>query len=108
METECGADHPKGRDRHAQLCRRADALRPDVPGRRLGAHRAADRSKRSQSRDRRRLAFVARAFGILSLRAARSVELLFGELSTACLAGPAVLMVDDVHAAQIQYAKFIR
>ena len=43
VDAERGARHREERDEHAQLCRRADAVRTSVPGRRCRAHRAADR-----------------------------------------------------------------
>ena len=50
----------------AQLRRRADALRPAVPGRRRRAHRAADRRQGPEPRRQRRALSVAGAARVLS------------------------------------------
>ena len=49
-----GADPREGRDRDAQLRRRADAARPPLPRGRRRAHRPADRREGAEPRDRRR------------------------------------------------------
>ena len=68
LAAERGTDLSEGRDRDAELRRRADALRPSVPRRRRGAHRAADRRQGPQPGDGGRLSPVVRARGALPRR----------------------------------------
>ena len=65
-------DPSEGRHRDAQLRRRADAVRPPVPGRRRRPHRAAHRRQRPQSRRRRRAHSGARAGAPVSRPAPRN------------------------------------
>ena len=100
----------KGVTRHAQLRRRADAVRPALPRRRRRAHRAADRREGPEPRRRRR----ARA------RARRSTRVLRDGPRRRCstptrdtclrarLARRALLVVDDVDAAPVPQRRRLR
>ena len=93
-------DRPVAREEHraaAQLRRRAAALRPAVPGRRRGPHRAADRRQGPEPRRDRREGSVERAHRALPRRQRRRSRRLLGALPAPRLAGRAVLVV--VHLA---------
>ncbi len=62
----------------AQLRRRADALRPPLPRRRRGAHRAADRRQGPEPRGERRALSLRRPRRALSRTAARRTRCLLG------------------------------
>ena len=71
---------PLDREEHraaAQLRRRADAVRPAVPGRRRRPHRAADRRQGAQPRRQRRALSVERAARILRREIQRRHRRLF-------------------------------
>ena len=63
----------------AQLRRRADAVRPDVPGRRCRAYRAADRRQGPQPRRQRRALPLERLARILRRKVLRRHRRLFGD-----------------------------
>src|SRR5262249_31784124 len=97
-----GGGYPgEGRDRDAQLHHRADAVRQGVSGGRRGAHRAADRGERSQSRGRGCTRARACDGGVLQVGqrgpAARGLR----DLSKTRVARRALLVVDDVDAAPL-------
>ena len=102
LEAHRGPRARKGRDRHAQLRRRADAVRPAVPGRRRRAHRAADRRQGHEPRDGRRAHTRARAARSSSARG-REDQLrgLLADVPRAHLARRALFVVDDVDAAPV-------
>src|SRR5688572_5475438 len=103
MEAECRPDHAEGRHRNAQLRCGTHAVWKDVSCRRCGAHCSPDRSQGIEPGDGRYLAVVARPCGILSIWQRSVAGPLFGGLSAARVAGPTVLLVDDVPAAPIRY-----
>src|SRR4030095_10523037 len=95
MEAQRGTDCTKGRHGNAQLCNRADAVRPVVPRGRRGAHRSSDRRKGLESGHGGCLAAVTRYRPLFRVRTARITRPLLRRLLAARLASAAVLMVDD-------------
>ena len=89
----------KGVTGHAQLRRRADALRPAVPRRRRRAHRAAHRRQGPEPGDGRRLTGSPTRWRRSIERQRSSARRLFGSRPAPHLARAAVLVVDDVDAA---------
>ena len=71
-QSEAGAVDRKEHRAAAQLRRRADALRPSVPGRRCRAYRAADRRQGPESRRQRRLLSLAKRSSSATRRARRA------------------------------------
>src|SRR5262245_5714636 len=102
---EGGAYPGEGRDRDAQLHRRADAVWQGVSGGRRGAYRAADGGKRSQSRGRGRARARARDGGVLQVGRRGPAAGVLHDLSTARVARRALLMVDDLDAAPLPRAR---
>ena len=92
----------------AQLRRRADAVRPDVSGRRRRPYRAADRRQGAEPRRQRRALSVARVPRILRREILCRHRRLFRQGAGAGLEGGALLLVDDVDAAQISRQGRIR
>ena len=72
LDARRGPGAREGRDGHAQLRRRADALRAPLPGRRRRAHRAADRRARASTSRSRTCASWPRRSRAGTRRAARS------------------------------------
>ena len=93
-----GPSSAEGHHAHAELRRRADAIRPALPRRRRGAHRAADRGEGDEPCGRPICATWTEAGGLLSHRGDRSSRTVLGTLPLACVEGAAVLVVDDDHA----------
>src|SRR5205085_10428545 len=86
----------------AQLRPRADAIRLAVPGRGCGAHRAADRCERAESRGRRRAGPGHSARVLLRGRFARSARPIFRDSTRAHLGSRAFFVVDDFDAAPLR------
>ena len=97
---------PATRDHAAAfLCRRADALRPDVSRRRCRSHRAADRRQGPQSRRRRRARAVAGADRVLPHRLGGTARSLFRHLPQAGVEDRALFQLHDVAAASLRDAQ---
>ena len=95
---------PLAREEHraaAQLRRRAAALRPPVPGRRRGTHRAAHGRQGPEPRRDRREAPGGRAHRALPGRQRRRPRRLFGALPAPRLEGRAVFLVVHVPHAPL-------
>ena len=98
----------EGRDGHAQLRRRADALRAPLPRRRRRAHRPADRRERAQPRDRGRAHPGRGARELACDGQPRAARRLLGDLPAARLARRALLLVDDLDAAPLARRRPLR
>ena len=85
-------DRPVDREEHraaAQLRGRADALRPAVPGRRRGAHRAADRRQGTEPRGLRRAATCRAALvEFYGDKSDAGIDALFGHAACAASGRP--------------------
>ena len=92
----------------AQLRRRADALRPAVPGRRRRPYRAADRRQGPEPGGIRHLFPVARADPLLPGRRRERPHRLFGPGARPHLEGRAVLLVHDHAAAPVPAGRPVR
>ena len=101
LGAEGRADLQQDGDRHAQPGDRADALRPPVPRRRLGARRAAHWREGAEPRGERRADPRARDHRVLQEQAQRSARPVLGYRAAPHLEGDALLVVDDVDAAHV-------
>ena len=102
-----GPDPAEGHHADAQLRRRADAARPAVPGRRRRAHRPADRRQGDEPGDRRHHRAGRGAGGIVP-RARHDAAGATPRRAAPHLAGAALLLVDDVHAAPLRRRRPLR
>ena len=98
----------EGRDGHAQLRRRAHAVRPPLPRGRCRAHRAADGREGPQPRDRGREAAGRGARSRYRTGSTGPARPLLGVLPAPRLARRAFLLVDDVDAAPAARARSVR
>ena len=98
----------EGRDRDAQLRRRAHAPRASLPGRRRGAHRAAHRRQGPQPGDRRRARARRGARRAGTTSGDGAARRLLGDMPAPCLARRALLLVDDLHAAPLARGRPVR
>src|SRR5262245_21051597 len=108
METKRRTHYTKERDRNAQLCGGADAIRTDVSRRRFSTHCPANRREGPESGGRRCLAVVASRCGLLSVQSSGTTRPLFGILSATSLARATILLVDDFDAASIRHRQSVR
>ena len=101
LDARRGADLRAGDRAAAQLRRRADALREALPGRRRRPHRPSDRREGAQPRGGGRDRPRHGARRLLRDGQRGGPRRLLGHLPAAGLAGPAVLVVDDLDAAPL-------
>ena len=99
VDARGGADPREGRHRNAQLCGRADAVRPAVPGRRCGAHRPADGREGAEPGDRRRAAARRDDRRLVPVGRRRCARRATRRMPPPRLARRALLLVDDDDAA---------